>query len=159
MSGYARIYCSLAACQLDSPPRRLDARRLPAVTMWRALILLSALVVEPALARCKACSHKKLYKGNCGALYKKRGSRWGEWLCEINQCIGCTSHFSAMMRPCRPRGMRRRRLPMSSYDLSETRGDLRTTNRQDSAGTAAVVASSLSRIKKIIFFTPQYVSH
>ncbi len=66
----------------DSPPRRLDARRLPAVTMWRALLLVSAALIEPAFARCKACSHKKLYKGNCGALYKKRGSRWGEWLCE-----------------------------------------------------------------------------
>ena len=37
--------------------------------------------------------------------------------------------------------------------------DLRTTNRQDSAGTAAVAASSISRIKKINFFCPQYVSH
>ena len=86
---------------INSPPRRLDARRLPAVTMWRALLLVSAALIEPAFARCKACSHKKLYKGNCGALYKKRGSRWGEWgfaaggffvdFCESNTC--CASNF------------------------------------------------------------------
>ena len=58
----------------------------------------------------------------------------------------------------RPR-MRRRRLPMSSSDPRRPRGDLRTTNRQDSAGTAALVASSISRNKKINSFAPQYVSH
>ena len=47
--------------------------------MWRALLLLSALVVEPAFASCKVCTHKKLYKGRCGALFKKKGSRWGTW--------------------------------------------------------------------------------
>ena len=35
------------------------------------------------------------------------------------------------------------------------RGDLRTTNRQDSTDAPAMVASSISRIKKINFFGPQ----
>ena len=58
----------------------------------------------------------------------------------------------------RPR-MRRRRLHMYLTDHKRPRRDLRTTNRQDSAGAAAVVASSISRIKKNIFFGPQEVSH
>ena len=63
--------------------RRRDVwtpRRLPAVTMWRALLLSAALIVEPVFASCKVCTHKKLYKGRCGALFKKKGSRWsGSW--------------------------------------------------------------------------------
>jgi hypothetical protein len=58
----------------------------------------------------------------------------------------------------RPR-MRCRRLPMSSSDPRRPQGDLRTTNRQDSIDAPALVASSISRIKKIIFFAPQEVSH
>ena len=58
----------------------------------------------------------------------------------------------------RPR-MRRRRLPMSGTDPRRPRGDLRTTNRQDSTDAAAMASSSISRIKKIIFFGPQEVSH
>ena len=42
-------------------------------------------------------------------------------------------------------------MPMYCTDPRLPRGDLRTTNRQDSAGTAAMVASSISRIKKINF--------
>ena len=70
--------------------------------MWRALLLLSAaLIIEPAFARCKVCTHKKLYKGGCGPLYKKRGNRWGEWgfatggffidFCESNTCCASNS--------------------------------------------------------------------
>ena len=55
--------------------------------------------------------------------------------------------------------MRGRRLPMSSSDPRRPRGDLRTTNRQDSIDAPALVASSISRIKKINFFGPQEVSH
>ena len=46
------------------------------------------------------------------------------------------------------RRMRRRRLPMSTNDPRRPRGDLRTTNRQDSIDAPALVASSISRIKK-----------
>ena len=53
----------------------------------------------------------------------------------------------------RPR-MRRRRLHMSRTDQKQLPGDLRTTNRQDSTDAAAMAASSISRIKKIIFFAP-----
>ena len=55
--------------------------------------------------------------------------------------------------------MRGRRLPMSSSDPRRPRGDLRTTNRQDSIDAPALVASSISRIKKNNFFGPQEVSH
>ena len=44
--------------------------------------------------------------------------------------------------------MRRRRLPMSSSDPRRPRGELRTTNRQDST---AMVAPSVRELKKIIF--------
>ena len=60
-------------------------------------------------------------------------------------CIYCWEH----------RRMRGRRLPMSSSDPRRPRGDLRTTNRQDSIDAPALAASSISRIKKIIFFGPQ----
>jgi len=63
-----------------------------------------------------------------------------------------------MYRWERPR-MRCRRQPMSSSDPRRPRGDLRTTNRQDSIDAPALVASSISRIKKINFFGPQEVSH
>ena len=53
------------------------------------------------------------------------------------------------------RRMRCRRLHVYSTDPMRPRGDLRTTNQQDSAGAAAmVVASSMSRIKKIFFSPP-----
>ena len=58
----------------------------------------------------------------------------------------------------RPR-MRRRRLPTSSTDPRRPRGDLRTTNRLDSTGAAVMVGPSISRIKKINFFGPQFLSH
>ena len=54
----------------------------------------------------------------------------------------------------RPR-MRRRRLHMSSSDPRRLRGDLRTTNRQDSTDAPAMVASSVSRHQEINFFGPQ----
>jgi len=54
----------------------------------------------------------------------------------------------------RPR-MRRRRLHMSTTDPRRPRGDLRTTNRQDSTDAPALVASSISRIKKLIFSAPR----
>ena len=60
-----------------------------------------------------------------------------------------------MHRLERPR-MRRRRLHMSTTDPRRLRGDLRTTNRQDSAGAAAMAASSISRIKKNNFFNSRY---
>ena len=50
--------------------------------------------------------------------------------------------------------MRCRRLHMSSSDPRRPRGDLRTTNRQDSTDAPAMVASSISRIKKLIFLDP-----
>ena len=50
----------------------------------------------------------------------------------------------------RPR-MRCRRLTMSSSDPRRPRGDLRTTNRQDSTDAPAMVGPSTSRIKKLIF--------
>ena len=55
--------------------------------------------------------------------------------------------------------MRRRRLYMYFSDPRRPRGDLRTTNRHDSIDAPAMVASSISRIKKINFFGPQYLSH
>ena len=55
--------------------------------------------------------------------------------------------------------MRRRRLHVYNYDPKCPPRDLRTTNRQDSAGAAAMAASSISRIKKNNFFGPQEVSH
>ena len=63
-----------------------------------------------------------------------------------------------MYRWERPR-MRCRRQPMSSSDPRRPWGDLRTTNRQDSTDAPVMAASSISRIKKIIFFAPQEVSH
>ena len=55
--------------------------------------------------------------------------------------------------------MRCRRLHVYSTDPRRPQGDLRATNRQDSIDAPAMVASSISRIKKINFFGPQYVSH
>ena len=55
--------------------------------------------------------------------------------------------------------MRYRRLHTSSTDPMRPPGDLRATNRQDSTDAPAMVASSISRIKKINFFGPQEVSH
>ena len=43
---------------------------------------------------------------------------------------------------------------MSTTDPKQPPRDLGTTNRQDSTDAAAVVASSISRIKKIIFAPP-----
>ena len=54
----------------------------------------------------------------------------------------------------KPPRMRCRRLPTSTTDQKRPPGDLRTTNRQDSIDAPALVASSISRIKKIIFFGP-----
>ena len=50
--------------------------------------------------------------------------------------------------------MRRRRLRTSSSDPRRPPGDLRTTNRQDSIDTPALVASSISRNKKFPFLAP-----
>ena len=58
----------------------------------------------------------------------------------------------------RPR-TRRRRLHVYSTDPRRSQGDLRTTNRQDSTDAPALVASSISRIKKINFFDPQFLSY
>ena len=55
--------------------------------------------------------------------------------------------------------MRRRRLHMYFIDRNRPRGDLRTTNRQDSIDAPAMAASSISRITKLNFFAPQEVSH
>ena len=56
------------------------------------------------------------------------------------------------------RRMRCRRLRVYSTDPRRPQGDLRTTNRQDSTGAAAMVASSISRqyreLKKLIFLAP-----
>ena len=50
------------------------------------------------------------------------------------------------------RPLRCRRLRTSSSDPRRPRGDLRTMNRQDSIDAPAMVASSISRIKKNTFF-------
>ena len=57
----------------------------------------------------------------------------------------------------KPPRMRRRRLHVSSSDPRRPRGDLRTTNRQDSTDAPAVAASSVSRRQEINFFGPQEV--
>ena len=54
----------------------------------------------------------------------------------------------------RPR-IRCRRLRTSTTDQKRPPGDLRATNRQDAIDAPALVASSISRIKKISFFAPQ----
>ena len=59
----------------------------------------------------------------------------------------------------KPPRMRRRRLYVYSTDPRRPLGDLRAANRQDSIDAPALAASSTSRIKKINFFGPQYVSH
>ena len=59
------------------------------------------------------------------------------------------------MHRWKPARMRCRRLPTSTTDQKRPPGDLRTTNRQDSIDAPALVALSISRIKKIIFFGPQ----
>ena len=86
------------------------------------------------------------------ALNPKLGGLWlwpDVWLRELPTCI---------YRWKRPR-MRRRRLHMSCTIPQRSQGDLRTTNRQDSASAAVMAGPSISRIKKNIFFGPQYVSH
>ena len=50
--------------------------------------------------------------------------------------------------------MRCSRLPTSSTDPRRLPRDLRATNRQDSTDAPAMVASSISRIKKLIFLDP-----
>ena len=80
------------------------------------------------------------------------------WQIMANRGIAQRTLLICMHRWERPR-MRRRRLPTSSIDPRRPRGDLRTTNRQDSTDAAAMVGSSISRIKKIIIFGPQEVSH
>ena len=102
----------------------------------------------------------------------------GSRLDRIRRCLGhsrelwieklsdlCSSRMSGwgpvlicIYRWKRPR-MRRRRLHVYNTDPRRPRGDLRTTNRQDSADAPAMVASSIARIKKIIFFGPQEASH
>ena len=87
----------------------------------------------------------ELWIENLGGSWCRSADCWGPVLI----CIHRWKH----------RCMRRRRLPMSSTDPRRPRGDLRTTNRQDSTDAPVMAASSISRIKKIIFFGPQYVSH
>ena len=50
--------------------------------------------------------------------------------------------------------MRGRQLPRSSTDPRRTPGGLWAANRQDSTNAPAMVASSISRIKKKIFSAP-----
>jgi len=63
------------------------------------------------------------------------------------------------MHRWKPPRVRCRRLRTSTTDQKRLLGDLRAANRQDSIDAPALVASSKSRIKKIIFFGPQYVPH
>ena len=63
------------------------------------------------------------------------------------------------MHRWKPPRVRCRRLRTSSSDPRRHRGDLGTKNRRDSTDAPALVASSISRIKKNIFFGPQEVSH
>ena len=99
------------------------------------------------LRRMRQCLglSRELWIQNFGKSWSRAMERKGPVLI----CIYCWEH----------RRMRGRRLPMSSSDPRRPRGDLRTTNRQDSTDAPALVASSISRIKKIIFFGPQEVSH
>jgi len=53
-----------------------------------------------------------------------------------------------------PGRMRCRRLRTSNTIPQRPQGDLRATNRQDSAGAAAMAGPSISRIKKIPFSAP-----
>ena len=55
----------------------------------------------------------------------------------------------------KPPRVRCRRLPTSTTDQKRPPGDLRATNRQDSTDAPAMVASSISRIKKLIFPAPR----
>ena len=63
------------------------------------------------------------------------------------------------MHRWKPPRVRCRRLRTSSTDPRRPRGDLRTTNRQDSTDAPAMAASSVSRHQEINFFDPQYVSY
>ena len=53
------------------------------------------------------------------------------------------------------RRRRYRRLNVYFTDPRRLRGDLRTTNRQDSTDAPAMAGSSISRIKKLIFSPPR----
>ena len=56
--------------------------------------------------------------------------------------------------------MRYRRLHVYNTDPKRAQGDLWATDRQDSAGAAAMVGSPVGDANyKISFFSPQYVSH
>ena len=72
----------------------------------------------------------------------------------VNRGIAQRTLLICMHRWERPR-MRCRRLPMSSSDPKRPRGDLRTTNRQDSTDALAMAVSSISRMKKIFFSPPR----
>ena len=63
------------------------------------------------------------------------------------------------MHRWKPPRVRCRRLRVYSTDPKRAPRDLGTTNRQDSTDAPAMVASSISRIKKINFFGPQEVYH
>ena len=86
------------------------------------------------------------------ALDRKLGGVWlwpDVWLRELAICI-----YRWKLPRLRCRGLR-----TSNSIQKRPQGDLRTTNRQDSIDAAALVGSSISRIKKINFFGPQEVSH
>ncbi len=59
------------------------------------------------------------------------------------------------MHRWKPPRVRCRRLRMSTTDQKRPLGDLRAATRQDSIDAAVMAASSITRIKKIIFFAPQ----
>ena len=63
------------------------------------------------------------------------------------------------MHRWKPPRARCRRLPMSSSDRKRPRGDLRTTNRQDSHRRARHGGVVNIANEKNIFFAPPYVSH
>ena len=95
------------------------------------------------------------YAGSWGSPESSESKTLGTWA--LARCLAKRIAIY-IYRWKRPR-MRRRRLHMSRTDPKRHREDLRTTNRQDSTDTAVMVASSISRIKIIIFFGPKAVSH
>ena len=95
-------------------------------------------------------SSRRRLKGETLALRVSTRVLGGSWHRSAN-CWGLV--LTGIHRWKRPR-MRCRRLRTSSTDPRRPRGDLRTTNRQDSIGAAVMAGPSMSRHQEIIFFGP-----
>jgi len=102
------------------------------------------------------CSRLCRIRHRCGSLELPESS--------VTNCQAIHGFMSSIVerigRLCpEPGRMRCRRLRTSTTDQKRPLGDLRAANRQDFIDAAVMAGPTISRINKIIFFAPQFVSH